>query len=193
MAPDERRAQLLRVGAEAFGARAFEDVWIEEVAQRAGVSRALLYHYFPSKREFFAAVVRHHADALLRATEPDPGLDPAHRLRASLEAYVRHVEANPDGYRALYRGATGADPTVRELMERNMERQARRILEDLPPALVHAETELAVRGWLGFLVASCLAWLDAPQIAAAALVDLWGRALGGALVTPSADHAVPDG
>lgn len=191
MTPEDRRAQLLRVGAEAFGAQAFEDVWIERVAERAGVSRALLYHYFPSKREFFAAVVRHHADELLRATEPDPDLDPAHRLRASLEAYLRHVQAHPDGYRALYRGATGADATVRELTERNMERQARRILDDLPPALAGPASELAVRGWLGFLVASCLAWLDAPVIDADALVDLWGRALGGALLAPPADPSVP--
>lgn len=190
MTTEARRAQLLDVGARAFGTQSFDDVWIGEVARKAGVSRGLLYHYFPSKREFFAAVVEQHADALLRSTEPDPALDAAARLRASLKGYLRYVQAHPDGYRALYRGATSADATVRALMERNMDRQARRILRDLPPALRRADTELAVRGWLGFLVSSCLAWLDDPAIPGDALVDLWGRALGGALLTPGAD--VPD-
>jgi AcrR family transcriptional regulator len=47
--PEQRRAQLLDIGARLFAERAYEDVWIEEVAELAGVSRGLMYHYFPTK------------------------------------------------------------------------------------------------------------------------------------------------
>jgi AcrR family transcriptional regulator len=53
----ERREQLLSVGARLFSESPYDDVWIEQVAEIAGVSRGLLYHYFPTKRDFFAAVV----------------------------------------------------------------------------------------------------------------------------------------
>ena len=55
---DARREQLLGLGMELFSTRAYEEVWIEEIAERAGVSRGLLYHYFPTKRDFYVAVAR---------------------------------------------------------------------------------------------------------------------------------------
>ena len=58
LSPEDRRAELLALGAEVFGQRPYDDVRIDEIAERAGVSRALMYHYFPDKRAFFAAVVK---------------------------------------------------------------------------------------------------------------------------------------
>ncbi len=57
LAPEQRRAQLLDIGARLFADRPYEDVWIEEVAELAEVSRGLMYHYVPTKRDFFAAIV----------------------------------------------------------------------------------------------------------------------------------------
>ncbi|MGW2857715.1 helix-turn-helix domain-containing protein, partial [Streptomyces sp. NPDC001215] len=57
----ERREQLLAVGARLFSENPYDEVWIEQVAEIAGVSRGLLYHYFPTKRDFFAAVVERAA------------------------------------------------------------------------------------------------------------------------------------
>src|SRR5882672_1458403 len=58
LSPEDRRAELLALGAEVFGKRPYDDVRVDEIAELAGVSRALMYHYFPDKRAFFAAVVR---------------------------------------------------------------------------------------------------------------------------------------
>ena len=55
---DDRRDELLRVGMELFSTRAYDEIWVEEIADRAGVSRGLLYHYFPTKRDFYVAVNR---------------------------------------------------------------------------------------------------------------------------------------
>ncbi|HVQ48426.1 MAG TPA: helix-turn-helix domain-containing protein, partial [Mycobacterium sp.] len=68
LSPDDRRSELLALGAEVFGQRPYDDVRIDEIAERAGVSRALMYHYFPDKRAFFAAVVRAEGERLFEAT-----------------------------------------------------------------------------------------------------------------------------
>jgi AcrR family transcriptional regulator len=72
LSPEDRRAELLALGAEVFGKRPYDEVRIDEIAERAGVSRALMYHYFPDKRAFFAAVVRDEADRLYEATNNPP-------------------------------------------------------------------------------------------------------------------------
>src|SRR5271166_5527703 len=71
LSPDDRRAELLALGAEIFGQRPYDEVRIDEIAERAGVSRALMYHYFPDKRAFFAAVVKDEADRLYETTNKD--------------------------------------------------------------------------------------------------------------------------
>ena len=79
LSPDDRRNELLALGAEVFGQRPYDEVRIDEIAERAGVSRALMYHYFPDKRAFFAAVVRAEGERLFEATNspPQPGLRPS--------------------------------------------------------------------------------------------------------------------
>src|SRR6202035_1520275 len=72
LSPEDRRAELLALGADVFGKRPYDEVRIDEIAERAGVSRALMYHYFPDKRAFFAAVVKDEADRLYEATNNPP-------------------------------------------------------------------------------------------------------------------------
>ncbi len=67
---DERRQQLLDLGLELFSQRPFEDISVEDIADAAGISRGLLYHYFPSKRDFYVAVVRVAAAELRALIEP---------------------------------------------------------------------------------------------------------------------------
>ena len=68
---DERRAQLLELGLRLFGDRSYDDVSIDDIAREAGVSKGLLYHYFGSKRVFYAACVEHAAASLLLANGAD--------------------------------------------------------------------------------------------------------------------------
>src|SRR3954453_4558124 len=91
LSPDDRRNELLALGAEVFGQRPYDEVRIDEIAERAGESRALMYHYFPAKRTFFAAVVRAEVERLFEAThaQPEPGLSLFDQIRAVVLAYVR--------------------------------------------------------------------------------------------------------
>ena len=74
---DERREELLRAGVELFSARSYDEVSIDEIAAAVGISRGLLYHYFPSKRDFYVAGLRRAADDLLAAVEPAAREPPA--------------------------------------------------------------------------------------------------------------------
>src|ERR1700754_4129088 len=94
LSPEDRRSELLELGAEVFGQRPYDEVRIDEIAERAGVSRALMYHYFPDKRAFFAAVVRAEGERLFEATSspPQPGLSLFEQLREGVMAYLRYDE-----------------------------------------------------------------------------------------------------
>src|ERR1700679_3746375 len=91
---DERRAQLVRLGIDLFAARSYDEVSIDELARAAGVSKGLLYHYFPTQRDFYIATVNDAARQLLALTETSPALPPVERLRASLDAYLDYVNAH---------------------------------------------------------------------------------------------------
>src|SRR5438874_2688481 len=125
---DERREQLLNVGVELFGSRAYNDVWIEEIAERAGVSRSLLYHYFPTKRDFYFAVIRTQSAQLRDATQPDMSLPPLERLRASMDAYLEYVEHHAVGYLTVHRGGYGSDKEIRAFLEQSGSGQVERLL-----------------------------------------------------------------
>src|SRR3954452_404911 len=76
---DERRAQLLELGIRLFSTHAYDDISIDDVADAAGISKGLLYHYFQGKREFYVEVIREASLQLRRLTEPDPTLPPSAR------------------------------------------------------------------------------------------------------------------
>ena len=115
LSPDDRRSELLALGAEVFGERPYDEVRIDEIAERAGVSRALMYHYFPDKRAFFAAVVKAEGDRLFEATNtpPVPGQTIFEQLRAGVLAYLYYDEQHPHGAWAAYVGMGTSDPVLR--------------------------------------------------------------------------------
>lgn len=180
--PDARRAHLLAVGAAVFGTKAYDDVQIDQIAQQAGVSRGLLYHYFPSKRAFFAAIVQVGCDEILDATQPDPSRSPMAQLQASLEAYFDYVESHPHMYRAIFRSAASLEQTVQDVVNRNLDLQAKRILAGLGGGgEPHSLSYLAIRAWLAFLIQAVLDWLDhGAMVDRQALIEVCVAALQGA-------------
>lgn len=160
--PDARRAHLLAVGAGVFGSKAYDEVQIDQIAQLAGVSRGLLYHYFPSKRAFFAAIVQLGYDEILEVTRPDPALPPAAQLQAGLEAYFDYVQSHPHMYRAIFRSAASLESSVQQVVNRNLDQQARRILRAMGggSASRSSLSLLSIRAWLAFLIQLVLDWLD---------------------------------
>ena len=184
----ERREQLLSVGARLFSESPYDDVWIEQVAEIAGVSRGLLYHYFPNKRDFFAGVVERESERMLRMTTAVPGVPVREQLAAGLDTYLEYVDTHAHGFRAFHRADAAGDQAVRRVYRRALAAQERQILAALaadpefgPVAAARPDLGLAVRGWLAFTTAVCLEWLRGSELSRAQVRDLCARALLGVL------------
>ncbi|MFF0009870.1 TetR/AcrR family transcriptional regulator, partial [Streptomyces tibetensis] len=115
LSPADRRAQLLAVGARMFAARPYEDVLMDDVAQQAGVSRALLYRYFPSKHALFAAVYQQAADRLLAETKLDPADSLVAQLVQGMDIHLDYFVANRHAVLAANRVLAG-DPVIQTIM-----------------------------------------------------------------------------
>ncbi|MFI0266728.1 TetR/AcrR family transcriptional regulator [Streptomyces luteogriseus] len=188
LSTEERREQLLSVGARLFSESPYDDVWIERVAEIAGVSRGLLYHYFPTKRDFFAAVVERESERMLRMTAAVPGVPVREQLAAGLETFLEYVEAHAHGYRAFHRADAAGDQAVRRVYRQALAAQERQILAALaadpefgPAFEDRPEVRLAVRGWLAFTTAVCLEWLRGTESGREQVRELCTRALLGVL------------
>jgi AcrR family transcriptional regulator len=157
---DERRRRLLALGADLFARYAYDELSMARIAREAGISKALLYHYFPSKQAYFAATLEQAAAELAHATAPDPALPPVEQLAGSLDAYLTWIEEHADAYAKLF-PSIGAVPEVRELVDRVRDQTAQRIVDGIAaggeptPAL-----RAAVRGWLWFVDGAVLDWLE---------------------------------
>jgi AcrR family transcriptional regulator len=185
---DERRRQLLERGAELFTSHSYDDLSMNKIAAEVGISKALLYHYFPSKQAFFEETLSTWAEELRRRTEPDPDLPPIEQLQSSLDAFLAMVEENAAAYRNLMDSATGVTE-IRDLVDQVRRATAERILAGLYPGEAPPKARIAVSGWLWFMDGACLDWIEHRDVEREQLRDLLLGVLMGALV---AADAVPD-
>jgi AcrR family transcriptional regulator len=190
LSPEDRRNELLELGAEVFGQRPYDEVRIDEIAERAGVSRALMYHYFPDKRAFFAAVVRAEGERLFEATDavPDPELSMFDQLRAGVLAYVHYEESHPHGAWAAYIGMGRTDPVLRGIEDIDHDRQANRIMSRIAETVgapldskVERDLRITIYGWLAFTFEMCRQRIMDPSIDAGYVADICAHTLLDAL------------
>ena len=186
LSTEERREQLLSVGACLFSESPYDDVWIERVAEIAGVSRGLLYHYFPTKRDFFLAVVERESERMLQMTAAVPGVPVREQLTAGLDVFLEYVHTHAHGFRAFHRADAAGDQAARKVYRRALAGQERQILTTLaqdpelgPVVQSRPDLRIAVRGWLAFTTAVCLEWLRGSDLTREQVRDLCARALLG--------------
>ena len=182
---DDRRRQLLDRAVELFAEHGYDELSMAAFARAAGISKPLLYHYFPSKQKLFEAALAQAAEEHLARVATDPNASPAEQLTAGLDAYLGWIEANPEAYVKLMRSA--GIPEVRELIDRIREETAQRILAGLgdPRPTVRA----AVRGWLWSMDGVCLSWvgdgaLTKDEVRAILLGTLQGALAGAGATLP---------
>jgi AcrR family transcriptional regulator len=185
---DARRRQLLERGAELFTSHPYEELSMSKIAAEVGISKALLYHYFPSKQAYFEETLSAWAEQLREQTEPDPDLPPVEQLKGSLDAFLGLVAKNAVAYKNLMRSAAGV-AEIRELIEEVRLQTAQRILDSLYTEEPPPKARTAVNGWLWFMDGACLNWIEHRDIEREELRDLLLGVLMGALI---AADAVPD-
>jgi len=169
---DERRDQLVKLGVDLFAARTYDDVSIDELARAAGISKGLLYHYFPTKRDFYVATVREGSRQLLERTATPEDMPPLDRLRSGLDAYLDYVEAHGPAYAALLRGGIGSDPEVARIVDETREMVCERTLHGMPVETAGPLFRVMLRAWVGFVETASLDWVEKRSVERDALRDL---------------------
>ena len=167
---DERRRQLLELGAELFATHSYDELSMSRIAREAGISKGLLYHYFPSKRELFVATLQQSAAEVAALTEPDPGLPPMEALDASLDAFLGWIDEHPVAYAKLIRSS--AQPEVEDLIGGIREATSERVLAGIAPGGGTPRQRAAVKGWLWLMDGVILDWLEHRDLERSEVKDL---------------------
>jgi AcrR family transcriptional regulator len=160
---DDRRAQLVAIGLELLPTTPVQELTIDEVARRAGISRSLLFHYFATKRDYYTAVISAAAGLLRDHVVPRPGSPAAGQLPAMLDRFVTWVETYRESYVAFVRGANAGDPWVADVYERTREQLvdvalAAGTLPDGP------RQRQLVRAWFAFTEDLVVQWTREPTM-----------------------------
>ncbi len=185
--PEARRAQLIELGLELLATRTLDELSVELIAQSAGISRGLLFHYFASKQEFHLEVARAAAGEMIRRTEPDTALPPVEALRGALTAFIDYVEENPDNYTSLVRGAASGDTEMRAIFDGTRNRMAQRVVGviaqlglDLSP-----RAELAVHGWVAYVEDCVIRWIAGRPFGREQLLEMLTKSLPAVMLSAS--------
>lgn len=191
LTPDQRRSQLLDLGVRLLATRSLDELSIDLLAEEAGISRGLLYHYFGNKHAFHEAVVRRAADDLIEQTAPPSDGEPMVRLVASLAAYVDYVVANHEGYLSLVKAAAGGNETLREIYEEARSALNGRVFRDDAQGEIIPDTpvtRLVVRGWSAMIEELVLSWIADPgELSREQLLDILAASL------PAIVETLPEG
>lgn len=144
----ERRAQLVGLGIRLLETTPFHALSLEDVAERAGVSRSLMFHYFPSKLDYLTAVVRSASEHVLSLTEVPEGVHAEDGTRAIITALIRYIQRRRDNYVAVLRSGRAVDPALEEVVNDMHATISRRVLASLGVSNPAPMTLVLTRAWL---------------------------------------------
>ena len=195
LAPAQRRAQLVEIGVQLVSESSFDAVSVDDVAREAGISRGLLFHYFPTKRDFQVAVAEAAVEEFLAVIQPSAHLPPEEQLRAGLAAFVDYVATHREAFRSLVRGAGGGDRELRAVVDRAHDEVVDAVLATMQEVLGVEETPLLrtmIHGAIAFAEEAAVRWLtDGGSTREELLSALEQLTLHAVVVTVEEQHAPP--
>jgi AcrR family transcriptional regulator len=164
---EDRRQELIAAALELFSDRPADEVTLDDVAARAGVSRALAYRYFGTRADIYVAAMRTAADQMLALLDPPHDADPLSRVVEAIRLFFEFAEAHATGFQTLLSGHPGAQAgTVGAIVEEVRGALFDRLVEGMGRRQVSAELRLALRSWIAAAEAAALDWLthrDVPR------------------------------
>lgn len=163
LGPDARRAQLVGVGLALAKTMHFDEITAEVVARAGGVSKGLVFHYFPSTYDLQAAILRAAAAELLVEVDVGAGLPPDEALKIGLDAFVRYIEQQPTTYQAVARRA-GSDERLLAVFEDTRAAVVDIMAAGLGFSEVPPPLRLVFRGWIAMVEEITLHWLEEKPI-----------------------------
>jgi AcrR family transcriptional regulator len=174
----QRRAQLIEVALGILRTEPFDNLTVDRVAEAAGVSQPLMFHYFKNRQGFHKAVLLAAAEEFQQHMTPDPAQPLQTQLRTGISAFVEVVTTNPTSYLAVVRMAGSGDPDMRAMYRSTranftelMARTAQGVGIEVTPAL-----RAAFQGWQAFMEEVILSWVDEPTMSLEEMTDLCERA-----------------
>ena len=159
LSADDRRRQLVAIGLSKIVETPIQDLSLDDVAAEAGISRGLLFHYFPTKTDFYLACIAAAGRRMLRTTAPDDDLSGEQQVEMVTRLMVEQIERRRDFYLALVHGHGVADPRVSEVMESVRDGSTDRVVAALG---VPERQRDVVRAWWAYTEDRALTWSAVP-------------------------------
>lgn len=161
---DERRAQLLVAALEVFTAAGYHSAAMDEIADRANVSKPVLYQHFPSKLELYLAVLDLHIDSLVFAIQKAiaSNRENSSRVAATVEAYFGFIDSEGEAFRLLFESDMSLEPQVRERLNRMTYDCAAAVsaVISIDTGLGKEESMMLAVGIIGTVQTTARHWLD---------------------------------
>ncbi len=161
---DERRAQLLVAALEVFTAAGYHSAAMDEIADRAKVSKPVLYQHFPSKLDLYLAVLDLHIDSLVFAIQKAiaANRENSARVAATVEAYFGFIDSGGEAFRLLFESDMNVEPQVRERLNRMTYDCAAAVsaVISIDTGLGKEESMMLAVGIIGTVQTSARHWLD---------------------------------
>lgn len=159
LSADDRRRQLVGIGLSKIVDTPIQDLSLDQVAAEAGISRGLLFHYFPTKTDFYLACIAAAGRRILRNTAPsddDPGPT---QVRTMVEAMIEQIDRRRSFYLTLVHGSGVADPRVTEVYDSVRSVSTDRVMSALG---LSTATRPIVHAWWAYVEDRALSWSADP-------------------------------
>jgi AcrR family transcriptional regulator len=188
MTRSARRVQLLDAAREVFGARGYHAAAMDEIAERAGVSKPVLYQHFPGKLDLYRALVQGAADDMVRTVRAAirSTTDNKARVQATIQAYFDVVSSRDGAMRLVFETDTRATPEVAALVDRATSDCIDAVTEAVTTdaGLEPERARLLAVGLVGLSTTAARYWLDAGlqpprEVAITLMSQLAWRGIGG--------------
>ncbi len=167
LSAEDRKKQLVRIGLMMLRTQPIHELSIDAIAGQAGISRGLLFHYFPSKRDYYVAVISAAGRRLLRVTKPDESLPPEEKLREMLMQFVAFISRRRTAYISFVRGAAGGDDYAVEVYDETRAGLTKRILTYIGTPEVADEPAspeyMRIHAWLAYAEDLAIEWSGLPE------------------------------
>ncbi len=159
LSAEERRRQLVAIGLAKIVETPIQDLSMDDIAAEAGISRGLLFHYFPTKTDFYLACIAAAGRRMLRTTAPDEAATGEEQVETVTRLMIEQIERRRGFYLALVHGHGVADPRVSEVMDSVRDGSTERVMTalDVPEA-----RRDVVRAWWAYTEDRALTWSAVP-------------------------------
>lgn len=159
----ERRKRIIAIATELFSSYAYDNIAIDDIARQAGMSKGLLYHYFPTKHDLYLDMLRQVTAEFQEETQIDESIPVNERLHASLLSLFAFIERHPSLYAPLFYGGIGTDVEARAIVDQFVNTTTSRILMDFDIESNLPLWSLVVHGWIRLVMDILGKWVVDPQ------------------------------